>query len=105
EFGGIAFSDDLSRTWGYSRCRTTEQFAAAFEAIVGAVESVRVFAGFCYTQLADTYQETTGLLYPDRRPKIPLERVRALMIAEELEAAPDPLWRERLMQSRRTEGS
>ena len=33
------------------------------------------FAGFCYTQLADTYQETNGLLTAERVPKMPLERV------------------------------
>ena len=34
-----------------------------------------MLAGFCYTQLADTYQEANGLLYADRTPKIPLEEI------------------------------
>ena len=34
-----------------------------------------MLSGFCYTQFADTYQEANGLLYPDRRPKIPLARI------------------------------
>ena len=32
-----------------------------------------LFAGFCYTQLTDTYQEINGLLYADRTPKAPIE--------------------------------
>jgi hypothetical protein len=34
-----------------------------------------MLAGFCYTQFADTYQETNGLLYADRTPKIPLDEI------------------------------
>ena len=30
---------------------------------------------FCYTQFADTYQEANGLLYADRTPKFPLDRI------------------------------
>jgi hypothetical protein len=34
-----------------------------------------MFSGFCYTQFADTFQEVNGLLYDDRVPKVPLERL------------------------------
>jgi hypothetical protein len=34
-----------------------------------------LFSGFCYTQFADTFQESNGLLTADRTPKIPLERI------------------------------
>ena len=37
----------------------------------------QLLAGFCYTQFTDTYQEANGLLYADRTPKIPLERIAA----------------------------
>ena len=30
-----------------------------------------------YTQFVDTYQEANGLLYSDRTPKFPLERIAA----------------------------
>jgi hypothetical protein len=36
-----------------------------------------MFSGFCYTQFADTYQEVNGLLYADRTPKVPLDRIAA----------------------------
>ena len=35
-------------------------------------------AGFCYTQLTDIEQEINGLLYYDRRPKVPVEAVKAI---------------------------
>ncbi len=103
EFGGIAFSDDPANTWGYSRQRNATDFAAAFAAIMHAVDSQPVFAGFCYTQFSDTYQETTGLVFADRTPKIPIEQIRAATnpTLTDQEAAPDPLWRERLMHMQR----
>ena len=36
-----------------------------------------MFSGFCYTQFADTFQETNGLLNADRTPKVPLEQISA----------------------------
>jgi hypothetical protein len=39
------------------------------------VRELPVLAGFCYTQFADTYQEANGLLFADRTPKIPIERI------------------------------
>ena len=36
-------------------------------------------AGFCYTQLTDTVQETNGLLTEDRQPKLPLEELRRII--------------------------
>jgi hypothetical protein len=41
------------------------------------VHSIGLLSGFCYTQFADTYQEANGLLFADRRPKVPLERLSA----------------------------
>jgi hypothetical protein len=75
EFGGIALAPKESRTWGYSLCRTTEEFAQQYERLLGAVRSLGLLAGFCYTQFSDTYQEANGLLNADRTPKFPLERI------------------------------
>ena len=76
EFGGMALSDDLGATWGHSRCASPEELADRYARLLAAVRGVPHFAGFCYTQFADTYQETNGLLYADRRPKVPLEVIR-----------------------------
>ena len=44
---------------------------------MAAVHASEALAGFCYTQLADTLQETNGLVTADRTPKIPVDRIRA----------------------------
>jgi hypothetical protein len=77
EFGGIAFSEDHASTWGYSRSESSEDFAEHYRALLEVVRSLSLLAGFCYTQFADTYQESNGLLYADRTPKFPLEQIAA----------------------------
>jgi hypothetical protein len=62
-------------TWGYSRAQDEEDFGIRYERLLQAVHSIGILSGFCYTQFADTYQEANGLLYADRRPKIPLARI------------------------------
>jgi hypothetical protein len=58
-----------------------------------------VLAGFCYTQFADTYQEANGLLYVDRKPKIPLEDIALAVQGTGTSREPNVewAWRERLM--------
>jgi beta-galactosidase/beta-glucuronidase len=70
EFGGIAYGGE-EQGWGYSRAATADDFLARYQALLGAVHGLPL-AGFCYTQLTDTYQEVNGLLYADRTPKAPL---------------------------------
>jgi hypothetical protein len=45
---------------------------------VSAVLDSPELAGFCYTQLTDTEQETNGLLHVDRTPKLDLAILRAI---------------------------
>ena len=80
EFGGIALAPRRGRTWGYSASRTPEDFARQYEQLLEVVREVALFSGFCYTQFADTWQEANGLLYADRTPKIPLDRIRAATV-------------------------
>jgi beta-galactosidase/beta-glucuronidase len=75
EFGGIAFSTE-EHAWGYSRAESEEDFEGKYTALLRVVNSLGVLAGFCYTQFADTYQEGNGLLFADRTPKFPLDRLR-----------------------------
>jgi beta-galactosidase/beta-glucuronidase len=77
EFGGIAFSRDRQRTWGYARANTSEEFARRYRELLDVVRELQVFSGFCYTQFSDTSQEANGLLYADRTPKIPLDQIAA----------------------------
>jgi beta-galactosidase/beta-glucuronidase len=75
EFGGITVGEDRGLDWGYSRCATAEEFGEQYERLLEVVRSSELLAGFCYTQFADTYQESNGLLRSDRSPKLPLERI------------------------------
>ncbi len=75
EFGGLTLSRDPG-AWGYSRVGSSEEFAERYMRLLAVVRSTSLFAGFCYTQFADTYQETNGLLYADRTPKFPIEEIR-----------------------------
>lgn len=77
EFGGISYIERPSEdAWGYSSAATADQFADRLDALFDAVRASAGLAGFCYTQLADTGQETNGLVFEDRRPKVPLARIR-----------------------------
>jgi hypothetical protein len=81
EFGGIAFRNtdgtDDKDGWGYAHAHTIEEYERLTCAVIAVARTIGMFSGFCYTQFADTFQEVNGLLYPDRTPKFPLERIRA----------------------------
>lgn len=72
EFGGIAFHAAGEVGWGYSVSRTREEFQQRYEALLHVIHGLPLFAGFCYTQFTDTYQEANGLLTMARVPKLPL---------------------------------
>ncbi|HJB92711.1 MAG TPA: glycoside hydrolase family 2 [Candidatus Borkfalkia stercoripullorum] len=75
EFGGTAYVCDETRGWGYGNgVGGDEEFLDRFASLVGAIDSLNI-SGFCYTQLSDVQQEVNGLLYEDRTPKVPLEKI------------------------------
>ena len=76
EFGGTSFAG--TGTWGYSVVGSEEEFESLLRAQFAAL-SAPVLAGFCYTQFADTFQETNGLVTADRVPKLPVASLRALI--------------------------
>ena len=105
EFGGIACSRDHVTTWGYSRAKTEEDFAERYRALLRAIRALPVLAGYCYTQFADTYQESNGLLFADRTPKFPLD---VIAVATSGPRTPKDYqleweWRDRLMNRQRTQ--
>lgn len=67
EFGGIAVAGEGG--WGYSSAARPEELLAAYERLIGALHRCRGIAGYCYTQLCDTFQEKNGLATMARRPK------------------------------------
>jgi hypothetical protein len=104
ECGGIALAPDSDKTWGYTRVETAEELAAGYGGLVRALRSLQLFAGFCYTQLTDTYQEANGLCTMDRRPKIPIETIAEATRgpqSERMRREMDLKWRMRLMRFRR----
>lgn len=80
EFGGVAFAAE--GTWGYGVATDAASFESAVSALFGAANSAGMLAGYCYTQLTDTAQEANGLLLEDRTPKIPIERIRSMVLGE-----------------------
>ncbi|MDP9363570.1 MAG: glycoside hydrolase family 2 [Chloroflexota bacterium] len=79
EFGGISYAPAPGERWhGYGTVRSTEAFLALYRELLEAVLDAPSVAGFCYTQLTDTEQETNGLLTEDRRPKLDPAAVRAI---------------------------
>ena len=79
EFGGINFATDPDRLhWGYSSAHDAGSFLAAYGELVSAVLDSTDLAGFCYTQLTDTMQETNGLLTENREPKVDIAAIHAI---------------------------
>ncbi len=106
EFGGIALSggtSDDSEDWGYSRAETPEELLQRYQALMAVVRNLPLLAGFCYTQLTDTYQEANGLLYADRTPKAPIEKIALATRGPrpEYNKKEEAAWRERLMALQR----
>ncbi|WP_461214535.1 glycoside hydrolase family 2 protein [Lacticaseibacillus sp. GG6-2] len=77
EFGGIAFND--GRGWGYGeQVASDEDFLTRFDKLHQAIQDIPFISGYCYTQLTDVSQEVNGLLTMDRKPKLPVERIKAV---------------------------
>jgi beta-galactosidase/beta-glucuronidase len=80
EFGGLSFAPQEGEEWfGYSTVHTPEELVRVFGEMVDALLASPDLAGFCYTQLTDTEQETNGLLTADRRHKAPVEAIREVL--------------------------
>lgn len=84
EYGGIAFANiglqgqlGGMETWGYHGKESDEEgFFQRYEACTEAILDIPFCQGYCYTQLTDIMQEINGLLTPDRKPKVNVERIR-----------------------------
>ncbi|WP_334075478.1 glycoside hydrolase family 2 protein [Paenibacillus sp. A14] len=79
EFGGISFKKNEWEGWGYSGAENEEDFAERLRNVVEPMRQSPVIQGFCYTQFSDVEQEINGLLTYDRKPKLPLETIRAIV--------------------------
>lgn len=80
EFGGVSLeADPDSDGWGYRVVATTADFERQLAALFGALNASDAIAGWCYTQLTDTAQETNGLADEKRAPKLPVVDIRAMV--------------------------
>ena len=79
EFGGLSLRPEGgAQWWGYGTVASPEEYLAKYRELLDAVLDSPAIAGFCYTQLTDTGQETNGLLTEDRVPKLDPAAVRAI---------------------------
>lgn len=79
EYGGISYTPAEGENWyGYRTVDSPEAYLAAYAEVTEALLDSTELAGFCYTQLTDTEQETNGLLTADRRPKLDPSAIRAV---------------------------
>jgi beta-galactosidase/beta-glucuronidase len=79
EFGGLNMSPEEDQEFfGYGQFDDPDALLAKYEELVGALLDSTALAGFCYTQLTDTEQETNGLLTAAREPKFDTQRLRAI---------------------------
>jgi beta-galactosidase/beta-glucuronidase len=79
EFGGLNMSPEEDQEFfGYGQFDDPDALLAKYEELVGALLDSTALAGFCYTQLTDTEQETNGLLTAAREPKFDPQRLRAI---------------------------
>jgi beta-galactosidase/beta-glucuronidase len=79
ECGGISYRPAEGEKWfGYGTVTNPDEFLAKYEELIRAIQDCPTIAGFCYTQLTDTEQETNGLLHADRTPKLDVKAVDAI---------------------------
>ncbi|MEC0266405.1 glycoside hydrolase family 2 TIM barrel-domain containing protein, partial [Paenibacillus anseongense] len=78
EFGGIAYKKSEWEGWGYSGAENDEDYEQKLRAVIRPLLNSGVVQGYCYTQLTDVEQEINGLLTYDRKPKIPVELIKAI---------------------------
>ena len=79
EFGGISLAPKSGERWhGYGTVNSEDAYLARYQALIDALLQAPTIAGFCYTQLTDTEQETNGLLTEDRHPKLDPAAIHAI---------------------------
>jgi beta-galactosidase/beta-glucuronidase len=79
EFGGLSYRPEGEEWFGYTTVTSPTELHSRLGELFRAVADSPELAGFCYTQLTDTEQETNGLLTAERRPKLPAEEIRRMV--------------------------
>ena len=92
EFGGVSVDDATDESWGYRIVDSEDALDMHLSTLFAAIEDCHLLAGWCYTQLTDTGQETNGLVDENRVPKIPLHRLRQMICGEDRLPASAPVF-------------
>jgi beta-galactosidase/beta-glucuronidase len=92
EFGGVSVQPPRSDGWGYQIVESLDHLQEHLAALFGSVRSSEGLAGWCYTQLADTAQETNGLVDENRVPKLPVATIRELVRGEHRPRPDEPMF-------------
>ena len=80
EYGGLSFRPTSDEAWhGYGTVTTAAEYLVKFAELTDALLDSPAIAGFCYTQLTDTRQETNGLLTAERAFKLDAAKLRAII--------------------------
>jgi hypothetical protein len=84
ECGGIGFGDGGEDRFAYGDFPETEaELLRQIQDTLEKISASPTLAGYVWTQLTDVQQEVNGLLYFDRRPKLPLPTLRTCFSREE----------------------
>jgi beta-galactosidase/beta-glucuronidase len=79
EFGGVSIRHADEDDWGYELVDSHHHLERHLEGLFAVVHGTESLAGWCYTQLTDTAQETNGLTDQHRVPKLPAGRIHAIV--------------------------
>lgn len=78
EFGGASLSS--SSGWGYgNKIDGQEAYIEQLKKMFNTIHSLDYISGYCYTQFCDVEQETNGLFFENRVPKIPLDQLKVII--------------------------
>ncbi|HWU99874.1 MAG TPA: glycoside hydrolase family 2 TIM barrel-domain containing protein [Devosia sp.] len=81
EFGGLSMHPKTGQAWfGYATAESDDEYLAMIKSLFDAIYESTDLAGYCYTQITDTLQETNGLLDENRNPKLPVEKLRDIIM-------------------------
>lgn len=80
EFGGLSIHPKTGKAWfGYATAQNDDEYLAMMKSLFDAIYESPDLAGFCYTQLTDTQQETNGLYDENRMLKLDGNKLRDII--------------------------
>jgi hypothetical protein len=76
ELGGLTLAPSTDGLFTYGNTTSAEELLDRYGELCRVLNGCDGIAGWCWTQLTDTYQEANGLLDMDRVPKAPIDDLR-----------------------------